>query len=69
MALFWAPECSSWFLGVLSAEVDDVWDGSWRHCFVTQLYFTAKPAHMGIDVDGPAYPLHRPMVCNHQTRR
>jgi hypothetical protein len=30
------------------------------------LYLVAKPTHMGADVDGLAYSLHRPMVCSHQ---
>jgi hypothetical protein len=57
---------SSWrgFLGHSSGfpgtEVDGARGGSWgRHCF-TQLYLTAKPPHMGVDVDGAAYCLHRP---------
>jgi hypothetical protein len=33
------------------------------------LYLAAKPADVGVDVDGLAYPLHRPMACSHQTRR
>jgi hypothetical protein len=32
------------------------------------IYFAAKPPHVGVDVDGLAYPLHRPMACSHQTR-
>jgi hypothetical protein len=32
------------------------------------LYFAAKPSHVVVDVDGQAYPLHRPTVCSHQTR-
>jgi hypothetical protein len=36
--------------------------------FASGLYLTAKPSHIGIDVDGLACPLHCPMVCNHQTR-
>jgi hypothetical protein len=58
------PGCSSWFS---SAEVDDARVGRWRHSH-DGLYLTAKPSHMGVDVDGLAYPLHRPMVCDHQTR-
>jgi hypothetical protein len=63
MAFFWAPGFSSWFLGVLGTEVDDAWDGRWRHYFTTLLYLAAKPAHVGVDVDGVPYPLHRPMAC------
>jgi hypothetical protein len=56
---------SSWFSG---AEVDGARDSSWRcHCFA-QLYLVAKPSQVGVDVDGLAYPLHRPMVCGRQTR-
>jgi hypothetical protein len=47
MAFFWAPGCSSWFSGILGAEVDDVEDGSWRRCFATLLYMAAKPSHVG----------------------
>jgi hypothetical protein len=32
------------------------------------LYLAAKPSHMGVDVDGLAYPLHRSTACSHQTR-
>jgi hypothetical protein len=32
------------------------------------LYLAAKPAHVGVDVDGLAYPLHRPMACDCHTR-
>jgi hypothetical protein len=32
------------------------------------LYLAAKPPHVGFDVDGIAYPLHRPTACRHQTR-
>jgi hypothetical protein len=48
----WAPECSSWFPGILGAEVDDDRDSSWRHCIVAWLYLTAKPSQVGADVDG-----------------
>jgi hypothetical protein len=30
-----------------------------------RLYLVVKPSHMGIDVDGLAYPLHCPTVCIH----
>jgi hypothetical protein len=33
-----------------------------------RLYLAAKPSHMGVDVDGLAYPLHRPTIYNCQTR-
>jgi hypothetical protein len=68
ITFFWAPGCSSWFPGVLGDEVDDAWDGSWKHCFVTLLYLAAKPTHVGVDVDGLAYPLHCPMACGCQMR-
>jgi hypothetical protein len=68
MAFFWAPECSSWFPHVVGTEVDDAQDGSWRRCFVTLLYLAAKPAHMGVDVDGLACPLHRLMASCRQTK-
>jgi hypothetical protein len=68
MTFFWASGCSSWFSGVLGAEVDDAQDGSWRRCFTVLLYLAAKPAHVGVDVDGLACPLHRPMACGHKTR-
>jgi hypothetical protein len=31
-------------------------------------YLVAKSSHMGVDVDGLAYPLHRPTSCSHQMR-
>jgi hypothetical protein len=49
---FFAPWCSSWFQGVLGVEVDIGRDGSWRCCFTAWLYLTAKPSHVGVDVDG-----------------
>jgi hypothetical protein len=33
-----------------------------------RLYLAAKPSHMGVVVDGLAFPLRRPTVCNYQTR-
>jgi hypothetical protein len=33
-----------------------------------RLYLVAKPSHMGVDVDGLAYPLHHPMACYRQMR-
>jgi hypothetical protein len=68
MAFFFAPGCPSQFLGVLDAEVDDAWDGSWRRCFTTWLYLAAKPSQVGVDVDGIAYPLHHPTAYCRQTR-
>jgi hypothetical protein len=40
---------------------------SWRDSFTMWLYLTAKPSHVGVDVDGLAYTLHHPMVCCCQT--
>jgi hypothetical protein len=65
---FWAPGCSSWFPSVFGAEVDDARDGSWRRYFAAGLYLAAKPAHVGVDVDRLACPLHRPTACSRQTR-
>jgi membrane-anchored protein YejM (alkaline phosphatase superfamily) len=28
-----------------------------------------KPSHVGVDVDGLAFPLHYPMTCSYQMRR
>jgi hypothetical protein len=33
-----------------------------------RLYLAAKPSHVGVDVDGLACPLHRPIVCSSQTK-
>jgi hypothetical protein len=67
MAFFWAPGCSSWFLGILGVEMDDVRDSSWRRCFTTLLYLAAKLPTL-LYLDGLACPLHRPMACGRQTR-
>jgi hypothetical protein len=32
------------------------------------LYLAVKPSHMGVEVDGLAYPLHRPMTCSYHPR-
>jgi hypothetical protein len=37
--------------------VDDAQDDSWKGCFTMLLYLVAKPSHVGVDVDGLAYPL------------
>jgi hypothetical protein len=47
MMLFLAPEYSSWFRGILGAEVDDALDNSWRGSFMAWLYLMAKPSHVG----------------------
>jgi hypothetical protein len=62
MASSLALRCSSWFPGVLGAEVDDAREDSWRGSFMAWLYLAAKISHVGVDVDGLACPLHRPMV-------
>jgi hypothetical protein len=67
VAFFLAPGCSSWTLGIFGVEVDNVWDGSWRCCFAVWLYMATKPSHVGVNVDGLAYPLHRPTTCSRQT--
>jgi hypothetical protein len=56
---------SSWFL---NAEVDGAQDGSWRHHCLARLYLAAKLAHVRVDVDGLACPLHHPMVYDYQMR-
>jgi hypothetical protein len=67
LAFFLAPGCSSWFPGVLGAEVDNAQGGSWRRCFAAWLYLAAKTSHVGVDVDELAYPMHSPMTCSRQT--
>jgi hypothetical protein len=52
------PECSG-------AEVDDAQEGSQRRCFMFCPYLAAKSSHVGVDVNGLAYPLQCPMACNH----
>jgi hypothetical protein len=48
--------------------VDGARDDSWRGCFTVWLYMAVKPSHMGVNMDGLAYPLHHPMVCSCQMR-
>jgi hypothetical protein len=55
-------ECSSLLLGFLDVEIDDAQDISQRGSFMVWLYLAAKPSHVGVDVDGLAYPLHCLMV-------
>jgi hypothetical protein len=67
------PESSSYLLSVLfgsllNTEVDDARDDSWRGSFTNRLYLAAKPSHVEVDVDGLAYPLHRPMTHSCQVR-
>jgi hypothetical protein len=33
---------------------------------LAMLYLIAKPSHIGVDVDGQAFSLDRPMVCSRQ---
>jgi hypothetical protein len=33
-----------------------------------RLYLVAKPSHMGVNVNGLAYPLHHPTASYRQTR-
>jgi hypothetical protein len=68
MVFFLAPRCSSQFSSILSVEVDDAQDGSWRRRFVAWLYLAAKPSHVGVDVDELACPLHHPTACSCQMR-
>jgi hypothetical protein len=69
MSFFLPPGCSFCLSGVLGAEVDGVRDDSWRGHFAVLLYLVAKPYHVGVDVDGLAYPLHRATVRSCQMRR
>jgi hypothetical protein len=64
---FWAPGSSSRFPSILGTELDDGLDGSWRRCFLAALYLAGKPAHVGVDVDGLAYPMHCPTTSGCQT--
>jgi hypothetical protein len=68
MAFFLAPGCSSRFLGILGAEVNDAHNGSWRRCFTAWLYLAANPSRMWVNVDGLACPLHHPTTCCRQMR-
>jgi hypothetical protein len=34
-----------------------------------QFYLAAKPPHVGVDVNGLAFPLHGSMACGRQMRR
>jgi hypothetical protein len=68
MAFFFASRCSSWFLGILGAEVHDTQDISWRCCFAAWLYLPTMPSHVGVNVDGLVCPLHHPTDYSRQTR-
>jgi hypothetical protein len=48
--------------------VDNSRDDSWRDSFAIWLYLMATPSHVGVNVDGLAYPLHRPTVHSCQMR-
>jgi hypothetical protein len=39
-------------------------DGSWACLHFALLYLDAKPSHVGANVDGLAYCLHRPTDCD-----
>jgi hypothetical protein len=56
LAFILAPDCSSWFSGILGAEVDDARDGSWKRCFTAWIYLATKTSHVGVNVDGLAFP-------------
>jgi hypothetical protein len=64
---FLPPKCSSRLRGILGAEVDDAQDDSWRGSFAKRLWQLCLPT-WGVDVDGLAYPLHRPTSCSCQVR-
>jgi hypothetical protein len=68
MAFFLPPGCSFWLPDVLGAGVDGARDDSWRGRFTVCLYLMAKHSHVGVDVDGQAYPLHWPTVYSCQMR-
>jgi hypothetical protein len=57
MGIFWAPGCSSWLPGFLGTEVGVAQYDYWRGSFTAWVYLAAKPSHVGVDVDGLAYPL------------
>jgi hypothetical protein len=39
-----------------------------RRCHHARLYLAAKPSHVGVDVDGLAYPLHHLVVYRRQMK-
>jgi hypothetical protein len=55
------PDSSSWLPG---ADVACGRDGSMDCLCLAVLYLDAKLSHVGVDVDGLAYHLHRPMYCD-----
>jgi hypothetical protein len=52
--------CYSWLPGVDVERVQDGFQGRHR---LALLRLAAKLFHMGVDMDGLAYRLHRPMNC------
>jgi hypothetical protein len=62
------PGCSFQLPDILGVEVDDVQDDSCRGRFTVWFYLSAKHSHMGVDVDGLAFPLHQRMVRSYQMR-
>jgi hypothetical protein len=56
---------SLWLPG---AEVAGAWNNFWSHRYFIGLYLTAKPSHMGVDLDGLAYFLDCSTVRTYQTR-
>jgi hypothetical protein len=50
------PWCSRRVLSVPDAEVGIAREASWCRCFMMCSCLAAKPFHVGVDVDGLAYP-------------
>jgi hypothetical protein len=63
----WPFGCSLWLLGLPGDEVDDTQVGSCRGCFVGS-FLGGEVYPCGGEVDGLAYPLHRPMDHSYQPR-
>jgi hypothetical protein len=53
--------------GLPDGEVDDAQVGSWRNCFVVSL-LSDDAFPRGGEVDGLAYPLHRPTAHSYLPR-
>jgi hypothetical protein len=67
--VFFLPRgCSFRLLGVLGVEVDDAWDDSWRGTLQSGFTWKLSLPTWGVDVDGLAYPLYRPMAHRCQAR-
>jgi hypothetical protein len=60
-------ESSHWLLGFPGDEVDDTQVGPCRGC-VVRSFLCGGIFPRGSEVDGPAYPPHRPMNCSYQLR-